>query len=366
MSKITGVAFAAAAAMGSLATVPASADMAAAEALIAQHRKMPGFTAPGAPFDAKKCMANKSMFEIPLSSNSPFNVAIAKAMASAAKEVGFKLAIWENQAKLDQWVQGIANAGIQGFSLIDLQGGIPPAALGPQIKEARDKGIKVTTTHYYDVTQEIPDTLDGSTQAPFTEAGQIMAAWAITHTGGKVNALIMGADEFGATKPFVKAIEDYLDRNAPGSKHQYINVSFPEWGTKIQPSVQSAVIANPTLNYILPIYDNMATFVVPALRIVNKQDSVKIASFNGSPSNLDLLRQGGMEMDIGESLGWWGMAGVDANMRVICGLPKVTNPHTPLLIFDKENVATAGIPADYDKGYGNVHVDGFLKLWGLK
>ncbi len=368
MARIITVTFAAAAALGSLTaeTAPASADMAAAEALLAQHRHMPSFTAPGPAFDAKKCMAGKSMFVIPLSSANPFNVAIAKSMSASAKDVGFKLTVWENQAKLDQWVQGMANAGSQGYNLIDLMGGIPPAALGPQIAEARSKGIKVTTTHLYDVTQQIPDDLDGSTQDNYTLAGQIMAAWAITHTGGKVNAVIIGSDEVVPTKPFVKAIEEYLDKNAPGSKHQYINVPFPEWGTKIQPSVQSAVVADPTINYILPIYDNMATFVIPALRITNKQSTVKIATFNGSPGMLDLQRQGDIEMNVGESLGWWGMAGVDADMRVLCGLPKVTNPHTPLLIFDKNNVETAGIPADYDKGYGDVHVKGFLTLWGLK
>jgi ribose transport system substrate-binding protein len=368
MSKIAALTFAAVVAAGALtaASVPASADMAAAETLIAQHRKMPVFAPPGPAFNAKQCMAHKSIFVIPLSSANPFNVAIAKSMANSAKDVGFKLTIWENQAKLDQWVQGMTNAAAQGYNLIDLMGGIPPAALGPQIKEAHEKGLKVTTTHLYDVTQPIPPELDGSTQDNYSLAGEIMAAWAITHTGGKVNAVIIGSDEVVPTKAFVKAIENYLDKNAPGSKHQYINVPFPEWGTKIQPSVQSAVIADPTINYILPIYDNMATFVIPALRITGKQGSVKIATFNGSPGMLDLQRQGDIEMNVGESLGWWGMAGADADMRVLCGVPKVTNPHTPLLIFDKSNVETAGVPADYDKGYGNVHVDGFLKLWGLK
>jgi ribose transport system substrate-binding protein len=367
MSKITIFAVAVAA-VGSVvgASAPASADMAAAEKLLALHRSMPSFAPPGPAFDAKKCMAGKSMFVIPLASSNPFNVAIAKSMANSAKEVGFRLTIWENQAKLDQWVQGMANAASQGYTLIDLMGGIPPAALGPQIKEARAKGIRVTTTHLYDVTQPISDELDGSTQDNYSLAGQIMAAWAITHAGGKVNAIIIGSDEVLPTKPFVKAIEEYLDQNAPGNKHQYINVPFPEWGTKIQPSIQSALVADPSINYILPIYDNMATFVVPALRVTNKADTVKIVSFNGSPGMLDLLRQGGMEMNVGESLGWWGMAGVDADMRVACGLPTVTDPHTPLLIFDKDNVATAGNPANYDKGYGDVHVDGFLKLWGLK
>lgn len=345
---------------------PARADLDAAKALLAQHRSMPVFTAPGPAFDAKKCMAGKSMFVIPLSSANPFDVAIAKAMESAAKMVGFKMSVWENQAKLDQWVQGMANAQSQGYSLIDLMGGIPPAALGPQVKEARAKGVKVTTTHLYDVTQPIPDTVDGSLRTNYTETGHIMAAWAMTHTNGHANVVIIGSDEVVPTSAFVKAIESYLDQNCPACKHKYINVPFPEWGTKIQPSVQSALLADPSINYILPIYDNMSQFVIPALRITGRQDKVKIATYNGSPGMLDLLRQGQIEMDVGESLGWVGMAGVDASMRLLCGLGKVTENNSPLLIFDKSNIDTAGNPADYDKGYGDVHIAGFRKLWQLQ
>ncbi len=352
---------------GMLAAVaPAHADMAAAKALIEQHRSMPAFTPSGPAFDAKQCMADKKMFVIPLSSANPFNVAISKAMAEAATKVGFKLQVWDNQAKLDQWVQGVNTAVSQGYNLVDLEGGIPPAALGPQIQEARAKGVKVSTTHLYDVTQPIPDTIDGSARTDYTTAGHILAAWAITHTDAKVNAVIIGSDEVVPTKPFVKAIESYLDENCPNCKHQYINVPFPEWGTKIQPGVQSAVLADATVNYILPIYDNMAQFIVPALRITNKQDTVKIATYNGSTGILDMVREGNVEMDIGESLGWVGMAGVDADMRLICDKGKVTELNTPLLIFDKSNVATAGVPASYANGYGNVEVDGFAKLWGLK
>ena len=345
---------------------PAHADLDAARALVAQHRAMPAFTPPGPPFDAKQCMADKSMFVIPLSSANPFNVAIGTAMQSAAKMVGFRMNVLENQAKMDQWVQGMSSAVAQHYSLIDLMGGIPPAALGPQIKEARDKGVKVTTTHLYDVTQDIPASLDASTRTNYTEAGKIMAAWAIAHTGGHVDAVIIGSDEVVPTKPFVKAIEDYLTANCPQCRFQYINVPFPEWGSKIQPGVQSAIIADPAINYILPIYDNMAQFVVPALRITNRQDKVKIATYNGSPGMLDLLRQGAIEMDVGESLGWVGMAGVDASMRLLCGKGKITDSNAPLLIFDKDNIATAGTPANYDKGYGDVHVAGFRKLWELK
>jgi ribose transport system substrate-binding protein len=60
------------------------------------------------------------------------------------------------------------------------------------------------------------------------------------------------------------------------------------------------------------------------------------------------------------------MAGVDANMRLLCGLPKVDKLNTPAFIFTDENVETAGIPATYDDGYGDSHIPGFRALWGLE
>ena len=49
-----------------------------------------------------------------------------------------------------------------------------------------------------------------------------------------------------------------------------------------------ALLADPSINYILPIYDSMSQFVVPALRITGSEGSVKVASFNGTPFVLDL------------------------------------------------------------------------------
>ncbi|MGD9538758.1 MAG: sugar ABC transporter substrate-binding protein [Alphaproteobacteria bacterium] len=362
-------AFVGAAALAAVLGVPggARADaMADAEALIAAQQKLPAFNPPGEPFDAKACMKDKKMMVIPLSMTNPFNVEISKAMGEAAKEVGFELKNWENQLKIDQWVQGMAAAQAGGYQLVDLQGGIPPAALGPQIDEARAKGIKVTTTHLFDVTQEIPPNLDGSARMNYTLAGKLMASWAYVKTGGKPNVVIIGSDEIVPTAPFVKSIQDTLKEYCPDCKQQHINVPVQEWATKIQPSVQSALVADPSINFVLPIYDSMSQFVVPALRITNRLGDVKIATYNGTPFVLDMIRNGEVDMDVGESLGWVGYAGVDVNMRILCGLEPVTVLNTPLYIFDKSNVEAAGVPANFNDGYGDSHLAGFRKLWGLE
>jgi ribose transport system substrate-binding protein len=345
---------------------PAFAGVDEAKALIEKYSKLPSFDPPGPVFDAKACMADKKIFAIPLTDSNPFEVAIVKGMEQAAGMVGFTLTHWQTELSPDQWTQGINKAVESKYNLVDLIGGLPPEYIAPQIQEAQKKGVKFTTTHDYDAsTQKPAPFLDGSANTDYVTVGKLIAAWTIAKTGGKVNAVILGPDEISPTVPLKNAIFDYFKENCPACKYRYINTPAAEWTTKIQPATQDALLADPTVNYVLPIYDSEAQFIVPAIQSAGS--SAKIVSYNGTPFVLDMMRDADMvEMDVGESLGWVGMAGVDADMRILCGQPAVTKLNTPAYIFTKANVATAGKPANFNDGYGDAHITGFKKLWGLK
>ena len=349
-----------------LLAAPATADVAAAKALVAQYSQLPTFEAPGEAFDARACMADKKMFVIPLTNANPFNAAISQGFVDAAAMVGFELRDWETQLDPAGWIQGINTAVAEGFDLIDLQGGLPPEFLVPQITEARAAGVKVTATHNWDATtQTTPEFMDGAANTDYVTIGKIIAAWAIAQTDGNVNALVLGPDEITPTAPLRDAIIGYLTDNCPDCKTTYINVPVNDWATQGQPAVQNALLADPSINYVLPVYDSMSQFIVPAIQIAGS--GAKIVSYNGTPFVLDMMRDGDIvEMNVGESLGWVGMAGVDANMRLLCGLPPVTKLNTPAYIFTDENVASAGNPATFNDGYGDVHIAGFKALWGLE
>ena len=114
-------------------------------------------------------------------------------------------------------------------------------------------------THDYDATtQKAPDFLDGAANTDYVTVGQIIAAWTIAKTGGKVNAIVLGPDEITPTTPLKTAILDYFKANCPSCKAKYINTPVTEWATKIQPSVQAALLADPEVNYVLPVYDSMS------------------------------------------------------------------------------------------------------------
>lgn len=370
LGSVAVLGFAAAAMLGHSAPAAAQANLAAAQAMVDAHKSLPVFSAPGPKFNARSCMEGKRILTLPVSSANPFTKNIAVAMVAAAKEVGFEIVEWENQAQPSQWVQGINFAINEKFDLIDLLGGVDPRAIAPQIKAARDAGIIVKTSHFYDLTQgEMSRNvgIDGTVPLSFNTVGRILANWAIVQTQGKANILIIGSDEIVPTAPFVAGIRDELAKNCPGCEEvAYINAPVPEWATKIQSSVQSALLANPRINYIIPIYDSMSGFVVPGVRIAGKSGQVKIATFNGTPFVIDFIQQGQVEMDVGESLGWIARAIVDSHMRTLCGLQEPAELNVPFYLFTAENAKTAGTPADFDRGYGDVHVSGFRKLWGLE
>ncbi|MEQ8497914.1 MAG: sugar ABC transporter substrate-binding protein, partial [Sneathiellaceae bacterium] len=354
-------------ALGAMAGTAQAAGVDDDKSMIKGFTSLPtAFSPPNAPFDAKACVGGKKLLTIPVSSANPFTKNIATAMVEAGKEVGLEVVEWENQARPTQWVQGIDYAINNGFDAIDLLGGVNPAVLGPQIKAAKAAGLKVFTSHFYDTTQDPDPALDGASRIPFHKAGEIMANWAIAQTDGKVNAIIIGSDEIVPTAPFVEGIKKTLAANCPDCKYTYVNAPVPEWSTKIQSSVQSGLISDPTVNYILPIYDSMSQFVIPAIKITGKTGQVKVATFNGTPFVIDAIQKGEVEMDIGESLGWIARAILDNEMRHLCGQKASDMLYVPFYLFTEANAKDAGTPADYDRGYGDMHVGGYRKLWGVE
>jgi ribose transport system substrate-binding protein len=326
----------------------------------------PVFTAPGEPFDAKACAAGKKMLSIPNSSANPFLKGIIDRMKKVGNELGLQVVEWENQGQPSQWVQGFEFAIRDKFDIVDLISGIDPGTVAPQMKAAKDAGVKVMTSHFYDPSFEQHRDVSSSLTIGFNEVGKILANWAIANTDGKANILTIVSREVPPTIPLTAGIDEMLAANCPDCKIvQEINVGVTEWATKIQPAVQAALQANPDINVIIPIYDSMSQFVVPATRLTGKAGQVKVATFNGTPFVLDYIAQGVVDMNIGESLDWIAYATVDGHLRDACGIKGPTALNVPFYIFDKNNIADAGTPAQFDTGYGDAYVAGFRKLWGL-
>lgn len=353
-------------AAGSKSGTRAGPDLAYVAAQVQRFRALPHFIAPGPPFDARKVMAGKTILSIPVSSANPFTENIDKAMRQIAKQIGFKFTEWSNQGQPIQWVQGVNAAINQRVNLIDMLGGTDPAGLQPQIKAARARGIKVVASHLYGTDQTPAPNLSGVIPFPYNQVGRLLADWVILRTRGKADVLVIESKEIIPTSTYMNGIAaEFKTRCGPSCTFRIVNAAVPDWSTKIQPQVQAAIIKDKNLNYVIPIYDSMSQFVVPAILLTRATGRVKIVTFNGTPFVLGFVQQGSVEMDAGENLDWIAHAILDQEMRIIGGLPAVKDEHIPVLIFDKSNANTAGIPPQINKGYGNAYVDGYNRLWRL-
>lgn len=335
-----------------------------AKALVAKHQSPGEFVAPGPAYDAKACMVGKKILVIPMTQANPFSANVANAMKAASEEIGFELRVFDNQFDVQQWIRGIELAVAEGYDLVDLSTAPIPEMLRPQIEAAREAGVKVTVSHWYDANEPVPSFVDGASLAPFSASMTLASAWTIAKTEGKANVLFVHSDEVSSGKYAKEAIETAFATYAPESRYTFLNVPLADWSTRMTQAVQSALLADPTINYVVPFYDGMSQFVLPAIDLAGRSD-VKVASFNGTPFVLDMVRAGKVEMDIGESVGWIGRAALDYDMRVLCGVQANPVLNVPLHIFDASNVESAGVPATYDAGYGDAHIAGFAKLWGI-
>ena len=343
-----------------------SEGVAYAKKAIDVHRAKPLFVAPGAPFDARKCAAGKKFLSMPNSSANPFLKGIIKREIAVGAELGLTVQEWQNQGQPSQWAQGVEFAVRNGFSAIDFISGIDPKTLEPQLRAARTAGVKVMTSHFYDPSQPVNPLVTASLPVSFNTIGKLLADWAILRSNGAAQLLVIKSSEVPPTEPLMRGLRDELAQHCPNCKIvNEINVGVTEWATKIQPSIQAGLLANPAVNFVIPIYDSMSQFVVPAINITGRRGKVRVATFNGTPFVLDYVRNGDVDMDIGESLDWIARATVDGYLRALCGLPVPREIGVPFYIFDAANVKEAGVPAQFDQGYGDAYAQGYRRLWGL-
>ncbi|MGH7067599.1 MAG: sugar ABC transporter substrate-binding protein [Acetobacteraceae bacterium] len=364
-------------AAAALPTVPARAAGAETEGLsaatsahlktvLAQSTSEPQFNAPGPAIDPAS-LKGKLIFTIPLSTAIPFCAVLDRQMAAFAKKLGIRTEFWQNDAKLDQWVQGFTAAAAHKAALINVSCGLDPAVISPQIRQAIAAGTPVVAGHNYVLGQKTLPGLAGIVYGNYLAAARLETDWVILQTAGHADALVITSPSTANSPYIMKAIADEFHHYCPDCRYRSLGVNAADWPTKIRPQVQSAILADPHLDYVIPIYDAMVPFVVPAIIADGETSRVKVASFNATPAVLDMIRTGDVvTFDSGEDTTWLAGAILDQDLRVLLGKPLVPDYVAGIRAFTKANVAATGVPAEWGKGYGTSALSGYAQLWGEK
>ena len=346
-----------------------SAGIAKAQALINKYLGNPGFVSPGPKVNVAK-LKGKTIFSIPANSSVPFVETVDQVMGSYAKALGLKYIDYPNQQAQSQQVAGMNQAIADKVNAIDLEGGIDPATLAPQIRAAKAAGIPTVDTGERNVGQPTASYIAAYAYAPFNLAGQLMAAWAVVQTKGNAKILEVTSNADVSSASVQQGMNSELKATCPNCKVSTVNVNPVDWATQLQSTVQGAITGNPGLNYILPVFDSMAIFGVDsAITAAGKVGKIHVASFNGTPSVVDLISNSPTDiisMDVGENTSDVAAAGLDDLMRIMLKMKpghEVMNSR----VIDAANVRQTGAPkAVSGKGYGNAYIVGYAKTWGVK
>lgn len=348
----------------------ASVGVAHATAQIEAASKNPEFTFDGPSFPMSD-IKGKHIFNIPNTSAIPYIVAVDKLGQEIAEKYGATWTEYTNQGTPNEWSTGIDQAISQGADVILLSQGNNPELIIPALERAKAAGIPVVVSHTYQNGAGIPDKVAGliaaQVSAPFNESGRLSADWAIKETKGEGHILLLNSSEVPPSEGIIAAQKDELAQHCPACKVKVVNVPVADWATKIATTVQSEIQADPSLDYVLPVYDSMMIYVESGVKAAGKAGSVFTASFNGTPAVLKLMQDGQVvTMDVGESLSWLASATMDQVGRVLTGAPVVADgdEHTPLKVITRDTVDETGRPPVADKGYGDAYVAGYDALWG--
>jgi ribose transport system substrate-binding protein len=344
---------------------------AAAARTLATYRAVPRFTPPGPSFDARRAIAGATIVEIPITSQVPFVTAVEDGMRRAARAAGARLVVYPNQGTPGEWADGIRSAISRRADAITLLAQ-DPALVAPQIAQARRAGIPVVVVRTSGEGEPCPADRRGRpygaacVPGPFERAGRLQADWVIAASRGRADVLVVTSRDARSTTPLLRGLRSEFAARCASCRLRFVDVPIASWATLLRGAVQTALLRDPGIDYVIPTYDSMSQYVAPAIRAAGKAGQVRIATFNGTPFVLRMLQDGDVvAMDVGENLAWLGWAAMDQTFRAVAGLRPVAGEHTPLRVFDERNVAETGRPPRSDMGYGAAYVQGYRRLWGL-
>jgi len=362
--------------LGALVTAPAfsasSADVAAAQKQLAQYSSLPKWKAPGPNINAKAISKHKSVMIVPYLEAIPYNAGFAIAVQLADQKAGFaKTYVWASDGSVTSWAAGVEQGISDKVSVIDLISGVAAAYIEPQIQQAEKAGIVVIGSTNDDPSVPTPNYLSAVVPLGYALAGKLEADQAIVSTGGNVDAIIITSTEVPPSLSMTPAVQARLGALDPGGTVHVINVQPADWASPtngIAAAVQSAIAADPSINYVLPNYDSEAAYVIAGINAAGATGKVGVATFNGTPSAMAEVQAGTLQMNVGEDLTWAGYATTDANLRALLkpkALGRTYNENLPFIIFTKKNANNVGVPPTLTKGYGNAYL-GYLKTWELR
>jgi len=337
-----------------------------AQATLTKGEQPPEFTAPGPAFDASKARG-KTLFVVNLLSSIPLIQVTNGAAADALKLVGARLVQYDGKGSVSEYTAGINQAISQRADAIVLFAIDPNLVAGP-LKKAKAAGIPVIIVQYGDPGAEMPFGLDTQVTYCYSCAGKLMASYILANAdeGDSPSAALLVSREVTNSKWEIDGFKSTFQELCPSCEVIEQNVPVADWQTKIPTLTQSLIRSHPNLDYIVPIYDGMALFVVPAIHSANAADKVSVVTFNGTLGLMQNMADGNVvRADVGSPQAWQGWALADQFLRVVTGQKPLVDTKVGLRVFDETNIGDVPLKKPEATWYGVDFEPVYKQMWGV-
>ena len=339
----------------------------AAQKELDKYKGVPKFVRPNAPFKASS-LKGKTVALIGINLTTPALTFAIQGAEKAAKAVGINTTVFDGKNEPSLWTEGIQQAISAHDGAIALFG-VPVGAVGSQLQAAKAAGIPVVNVENNEPSTSAPGQGAGSdiyasASEDMNLEGRLAADAAIVQTKGHAKAIIMNTPGLTPGPPIVSGFKSVLRSCSGCSVVTQTTIQIQTWATGLGPQTTSTLRANPSANVILPIFDTMALFIVPAVQAANDSGKVTVQSTSGFPAATAMMLKYPKVLTglAGQSDYWSGWLAMNQAMRGMLklkpGNPVVPTRYVTPAVAKKHGTSEAAL-------YGNSYEKGFKKLWGV-
>lgn len=358
------------AASSSASTSSGSSGVAAAKKLVTQEEQPPAFKGPTSKVDISKAKG-KTVYYVSLTEEIPALHEWGVVLAQQLKAAGVTTQKCDAKGSPDGITTCLQQALAAKPDMIVAQA-LDTKFIASYIARAKAAGIKFVTAQTG--TPGIPSVSGDDAEVTFDypQVGRLLADWFVADSGCTQGGpqVITSTSSRQPSAAEVSGILSEVKKLCPSLSIPSVqNVLIPDWPTTLSTTTRSLLTANPNNKYLLPLYDGMTIYMVPAINgILAAKSSTKVASFNATPVVIqnELAKPSPLAADVGGPNQWYGVALADQVLRVLAGQAPVANENVPLRLFTRDNVGTIDPKKAESTWYGSVNpICEYHKLWGL-
>lgn len=356
--------------LASSSNATTSTGVAAAKAAVAKAMKTPTWAGPTTKVDIAKAKGKKVYF-INLTEGIPALHEWSVVLAAQLKAAG----VASNDCDAKGTPSGITTCLTQALAakpaaIVALA--LDTTFIANYIAKAKAAGIPFITGQTG--SPGLPTTPSGRVAEvtfDYGQVGRILGAWLAADSNCSSSPqVITTTSSRQPSLAEVAGIQAAIKQYCPSLKQRSVqNVLIPDWATKLPTTTRSDLLADPSLKYMLPLYDGMTIYMNPAIKQAQATSRVRMGSFNATPvvMQTEVAKKSPLIADVGGPNQWYGVALADEVLRVITGGKVIANEHVPLRLFTGANIGSINVKKDESTWYGKVNpICKYHALWGVK